>query len=99
MKLIIGQNYQVVATPNEQYKCKDITITGLEEQPKTTVDPETGIGTCNFTMAAGVTAIDASFENVEPTGEDVTIGNGEEDPEGTAPSTDKHGTVTVNTAE
>lgn len=99
MKLTIGTTYKVVAAPTDGYKCASITITGLEKQPETTVDPTTGEGTCTFEMSDKVEAIDATFEAiVPPTPEtkDVTIGNGNEEPEGTALSVDEHGTVTVS---
>jgi len=98
MKLTIGTTYKVVATPNDGYRCTSITITGLESQPTTDVDDRTGVGTCTFKMTDKVEAIDAEFEVIvppTPEEQEVTIGDGNEEPEGTALSTDKLGKVKV----
>lgn len=97
MKLTIGTTYKVVAAPTDGYKCASITITGLEKQPKTTVDPTTGEGTCTFEMSDEVEAIDATFERIpepEPTTKEVTVG-GQEGEIGKPVNVD-NGTITVS---
>lgn len=96
MELTYNTTYKVFAYPNQGYVCDKIAVTGLEVQPATTVDPNTGVGTAKFTMNADITAVDATFKRKsEPTSGEVQIGNGTEDPAGTAPSRDGLGQVEV----
>ena len=97
MKLTIGTKYHVTAVPNRDYACSDILINGESTKDKGFI-LNNAIGLYDFVMDSSINTIDAVFDPIPVTEQNVTVGK-ETDGEIGTPVDTENGKITVTVKE